>query len=77
MCKDKRKEGRNDAHDFEQPPFKLGHVLFEEIVACLCSTGSQITAKLDKKFVSGGVKLLFSHWSVDVCIYKYMNHFGS
>lgn len=66
--KDKRKEGRIDA--FEQP--NLCHLLFEESVAYLCSTSSQITTKLDKKnqpILLGGLKLSFSHWSVDVYIH--------
>lgn len=55
--KSKRKEGKIDAHDFEQ--LNLWHLHFEEIVTCLCSIGSQITTKLDKKTIIGRLKLSF------------------
>lgn len=68
--KSKRKEGKIDAHDFEQ--LNLWHLHFEEIVTFLCSIGSQITTKLDKKNYYRGVKTIpFSLVSRCVYIHRY------
>lgn len=66
-----KKEELSNAYDFEE--LNLCHLVFEEILYCLCSAGSQITTKLESKknVLLGVFKPPFSHWSVDVNIYIY------
>lgn len=56
-----KKEELSNAHDFEE--LNLCHLVFEEILYCLCSAGSQITTKLETKktyFIGSFQTTLFS-----------------